>query len=334
MQQYLLAALKVSSHHEVIDVISNGQVAIDQAIALKPDIILLDLFLLEVDGIDVIRHVMHHAPCPIVVISGELDRADRDLTFEAQRAGAVSVLAKPFGMEASEFDAFSENLSHIVDLMSQVKVTRRWLRYDTAIAEHPVQVAQSFLKLDFDLLVIGSSAGGPAALYKILEAIGPNFPFPILISQHIAEGFSDTLCDWLGKTGCHVKSPENGELMQAGTVYVSPDSKHMVLGQDNRLEIITDTKVLFTPNIDLLFESVALNYHKKVCALILTGMGSDGTSGMSKLYKHGALTIAEAESSCVIFGMPKMAINAGVVRMILSLDEIASAMKNSFARAN
>lgn len=325
VQQYLKAALQTRPENEVIGIVADGNEAVECAVNLKPDIILLDLFLAGMDGIDVIGHVMHYAPCPIIVISGELDRKDRDLAFEAQRAGAVSVMPKPYGMEAEQFTAFSSELCHLVSLMAKVKVTRRWYKQANNIST-PL-MTQPLLRIDCELLVIGSSTGGPAALYRILESIGANFPFAVLIAQHIAKGFAQTLCDWLGKTGCKVSIPIEGEQLKPGQVYLAPDDHHMVLDEELRLQLIDDESRIFLPNVDLLFQSVAKFYNGKTCALLLTGMGNDGAMGMVDLYRKGALTVAESETSCVIYGMPKAAVEAGAVRAKLSLDEICQAFQ-------
>lgn len=323
VQQYLKAALQTQPNNEVIAIVADGNEAVECAVNLKPDIILLDLFLSGMDGIDVIGHVMHYAPCPIIVISGELDRKDRDLAFEAQRAGAVSVMPKPYGMEAEQFQAFSSELCHLVNLMAKVKVTRRWYKQAANIP----MMAQPLLRIDCELLVIGSSTGGPAALYRILESIGGDFPFTILIAQHIAKGFGQTLCEWLAKTGCKVSIPADGEPIKSGHVYLAPDDHHMVLDEKLCCRIVDDPTRIFLPNVDLLFQSVAQHYNGKTCALLLTGMGSDGAMGMVDLYRKGALTVAESETSCVIYGMPKAAVEAGAVRAKLSLDEICQAFK-------
>ncbi len=327
VQQYIKAALKENPSNKLVEIVSDGLEAVEKAIQLQPDIILLDLFLPGIDGIDVIKRVMHQCPCPIVVISGELDRKDRDLTFEAQRAGAVAVLAKPRGMEQDDFLRFSKELCRAVETMSKVKVVRRW--FDQRSNKKAVPVAShSLLAVKCDLLLIGSSTGGPAALYKILEAIAPDFSYKVLISQHIAAGFVETLASWLEKTGCKVKLANHGEQMQAGNVYLPPDCKHLEVGSGESLMVVEDEHARFTPSVDRLFLSAANNFKGEMCALILTGMGDDGTIGMTKLFEKGALTVAESEASCVIYGMPMMAVQAGAIKAILSLDEICSALGN------
>ncbi len=325
VQHYVRSALSVDSKNEILAIVDNGIDALKAAIRMKPDVILLDLFLPGMDGMDVIRHVMSEAPCPIVVLSAELDRKDQDLTFEAQRSGAVSVLAKPQGMEPAQFQAFSDNLCKTVQLMAQVKVTRRWL--PTAAVSPAVEPSLLASGDRWDLLAIGSSTGGPAALYSLLEALGAAFNFPVLIAQHIAPGFGATLCEWLAKTGCPICIPEHGEKAQAGKVYLAPDDRHLVYGAGGVLFHVENPAARFTPSVDMLFDSIAPHPTGQVAAIILTGMGNDGTAGMHHLYRQGAQTIAEAESSCVVFGMPAAAIAAGVVRSVLPLSDIAELLR-------
>lgn len=341
VQEYLKSALKNDEQNVIIDIVDNGNTAVEQAIAKKPDIILMDLFLPELDGIEVIQRVMYKAPCPIVVISGELNRKDRDLTFEAQRAGAVDVLSKPFGMDFDNFTEFSNKLCRTVKTMSQVKVTRRWFyqKYKTDSPEYDISalndshlketIVHPTIDLKNGLLLIGSSTGGPSALYEILNQLPNEFPFSILIAQHISEGFSANLASWLSKTGCNVCIPKDGDVLENSKVYLSDDARHLVLGRNRKLHQVMDTRQRFSPSVDLLFESVDEHFHGKICAIILTGMGDDGTQGIEKLHRSGAFTIAEAESSCVVFGMPKMAINAGAIKSVLPLDDICDVLARS-----
>ncbi len=323
VQHYIRSALSTYDKNEIISIIDNGIDALHLALSKKPDVILLDLFLPGMDGIDVIRHVMSDAPCPIVVLSAELDRKDQNLTFEAQKAGAVSVLAKPTGMDAEHFQQFSETLCKTIQLMAQVKVTRRWLTtpHPSTPSAAAATAAINTLR-DYSLVAIGSSTGGPAALHSILEALGPQFPFAVVIAQHIAAGFGETLCEWLSTSGCPVCIPKSGEKMQLGKVYLAPDDRHLVLGENNTFFQIENPSARFTPSVDMLFDSIAHNYFGRVAAVILTGMGNDGTAGMHHLYRRGALTIAEDESSCIVFGMPASAIAAGIVATTKPLSAI------------
>lgn len=330
MQHYYRAAIATDPSLMIIDIVADGLDAVMRAVEMKPDIVLLDLFLPGMDGIGVIEEIMSRAPCPIIVISGELDRKDRDLSFEAQRSGAVEVLPKPAGMSDEKFQQFSRELCHSIHILSQVKVTTR--RPRTVVARPAIHDAKTLDGLSW--LVIGASTGGPAALYKVLDSLAKQpRPFPTLIAQHIASGFSETFCNWLGNTGCPIKIADNGETPQAGYVYIAADDHHLVLGNDGRLYQVHNPGARFTPSVDMLFESVSHYANGNICGLILTGMGDDGTQGLRQLYARNALCIAEDQSSCVIFGMPQAAIKAGVINRIMSLDEICQMLETSEFRS-
>ncbi|HSC76355.1 MAG TPA: chemotaxis protein CheB [Pseudomonadales bacterium] len=332
VQHYIAAALKTDKTIQVLSIADNGNTGLELALQLKPDVILLDLFLPGMDGLTIIQHIMRDSPCPIVVLSGELDHQDRDLAFEAQRAGAVSVLRKPQGMEAAQFNAFSQNLCRTVQLMSQVKVTRRWLQDATPFATAAHCEKQKFPVTEnsrqYSIVLIGCSTGGPSALYQLLDQLPPTFPFTLVIVQHIEQGFGETLCEWLRKTGCNVRVPENGESLEAGVVYLAPDNQHLVVGPGGYFHRVDNPAAKFTPSVDMLFDSVASNVDDPVCAIILTGMGNDGTAGMQHLYRKGAMTIAEDESSCAVFGMPAAAIKAGVVHRVEPLSGIVDFLRD------
>lgn len=331
-QQYLQAALSSDPSFAVIGVVDNGLEAVKKTMELKPDVILLDLFLPGMDGIGVIDEVMSKAACPIIVISGELGCKDRDLNFEAQRSGAVEVMAKPQGMSVDKFDHFSRELCHTVHIMSGVKVTtRKATVHKAAVYKATTQQAihlsppWAFSPHKPDLLVIGASTGGPAALHKLLEALVNKMDdFSVLIAQHMMAGFAETFCYWLGNTGCRVKIADNGEAPRNGWIYLASDNQHLVMGANGLLYQVDNPGARFTPSVDMLFESVACHFRGRACAIILTGMGNDGTHGMVELRKKGASCIAEDESSSVIFGMPRAAIAAGAAEYVLPLEEIVN----------
>lgn len=321
VQQYLQAAILKDQSLSLAGIIDNGEEAVHKAVQIKPDVILLDIFLPGMDGIEVIHEIMSQAPCPIIVISGELDRKDRDLSFEAQRSGAVEVMAKPKGMSPEKFEKFSTDLCHTIRIMSGIKVTTRRHRSGKllTVPAHPVELKPA----SWNLVVIGSSTGGPAALYRLLSAMSASSnTFSILIAQHMTAGFADTFCNWLKNTGCQVKIAGNAEKPLPGWTYLANDNLHLVLGSDGLLYQVDNPGARFVPSVDMLFESVANHYKGSVCAIVLTGMGNDGTHGMLQLHRKGATCIAEDESSCVIFGMPRAAINAGATNHVLSLDQI------------
>lgn len=327
VQQYIKAALATDNGITVCGFADNGISGLSQALQVRPHVILLDLYLPGMDGIELIERVMHEAPCPIVVLSGELDRHDRDLAFEAQRAGAVCVLPKPQGITNQQFETFSGSLCRTIHLMSQVKVTRRWLRVPTAVPIESINFPPLASSHPFKLVAIGCSTGGPSALYSLLDGLGGYFPFSVVVAQHIEKGFGDTLCEWLNKTGCVVRIPLQGEVLQPGVVYLAPDDRHLVIGPGSHCHLVDNPEARFTPSVDMLFDSIAENIHDSVCAMLLTGMGSDGASGLLHLYRKGAYTVAEDQNSCVVFGMPAAAIEVGAVHQVAELNVIGAMLQ-------
>jgi two-component system chemotaxis response regulator CheB len=179
-----------------------------------------------------------------------------------------------------------------------------------------------------DIVAIGSSTGGPAALHKILSELPADFPAPIVIVQHISFGFVEGLASWLDTASpLQVKVGKQGERMQAGSVYIAPDGQHMQVDRFGKISLNQAEQVGgFRPSVTPLFDSVARANGSAAMGVILTGMGADGAVGMRSLYQAGAITLAQDEASCVVFGMPKEAIALGAVQHIVPLDKVAQKM--------
>jgi two-component system chemotaxis response regulator CheB len=188
---------------------------------------------------------------------------------------------------------------------------------------------KSLINRQFKVLGIAASTGGPPALSRLLKEFPANFPLPILLVQHIPAGFSNGLADWLnGETALRVKNATEGEIPVPGTVYLATDDRHLAVTKDGRLHL-DDSPARFSlrPSADVTFRTMAEAWPSATLALILTGMGRDGTEGMQHLKQSGGYNIAQDEATSVIFGMPKSAIERGVVDKVLPLGEIASFIK-------
>jgi len=220
--------------------------------------------------------------------------------------------------------------------MSSVKVIHRTrtLVMPKAIAGIATPIARAPRMSDLaptktEIVAIGSSTGGPAALYKILSGIPKTFPLPILVVQHISFGFVDGLASWLNDAcELRVQVGKQGERVMAGNVYIAPDDRHMVIDRFMRIGL-SDTPPVggHRPSVTALFNAVAQAFGSSALAVILTGMGSDGALGMKALFEAGAITIAQDQASCVVFGMPKEAIALGAIRHVAHLDFIAQKMQ-------
>ena len=310
----------------VIGEARDGVDAVSLVDRLKPDVITMDLHMPKMDGLQAIEQIMAKHPAPIIVVtSANLDQ-ELGLGLRASKCGALSVLQRPARIAAPDYLAFTAKLIEQVKLMSTVKVVRR-VRTSKPVppdvaAKTPMPTRGSVKP---EIVAIGSSTGGPAALHKIISAIPADFPVPIVIVQHISFGFVQGLAEWLDAASpLHVKVAQPGEKVRPGTAYVAPDGDHMGVDRSNRIALDPADPISgHRPSVTALFRSIARSYGASAIAAILTGMGADGAIGMKALHDAGAFTLAQDEASCVVFGMPKEAIALGAAQQIVALDQIA-----------
>ena len=327
---------------QVVGVATNGAEATALAARLQPDVITMDIRMPKMDGLEAIRAIMAEHPAPIVVVTGIDPDRDMHLFKEATRLGAVAVLKRPESIASPSHKVFVANLIQQVKTMSGIKVIRRTRSHQAADAgtshaapplSPPVESGRRSVPdlppRKTEIVAIGASTGGPAALYKILAEMPANFPVPIVIVQHISFGFVEGLASWLNDASpLRVKVAQQGERLAAGHVYVAPDEHHMLMNRFNSITLSTSDPVSgHRPSVTALFQSTAQSYGPAAMAAILTGMGSDGAIGMKALRDAVAITIAQNQASCVVFGMPKEAIALGGARHVVPLDKIAQSLQ-------
>lgn len=303
----------------------NGMEAVRLARRLLPNVITMDVFMPEMDGLEATRQIMAQTPCPIVMISAGLDQSERNLTFEALQAGALSFLAKPALSDPPEM---YQHLAGQVKLMAEVKVVRRWDRVATPALPIPTPTIRMNGHPNLGLVAIAASTGGPAALAEILGQLPATFPLPILIVQHITPGFGQSLADWLNRqTTLEVRLARHGDEPLPGQVLIAPDDYHT---QINTMGLVALSQAPayygLRPAAHVLFSSVAQVYGATALGIILTGMGDDGAEGLLAMRQAGARTIAQDKESSIVFGMPAVAIELGAVEQVLPLTSIAPAM--------
>jgi two-component system chemotaxis response regulator CheB len=302
----------------------SGEEALDFCRKFRPDIITMDINMPGMGGYEAIRQIMHEAPCPIVVITGIESQYLMEVSFKALELGALTVLPTPRGFSPDNTDATS--LIHQIKTMAGVKVVRRSLRPAAPVKEtvsaQPQKAAQ--------LVAIGLSTGGPPALQALLNGLPSSFPLPIVIVQHISQGFVNGLASWLSKTTpFRCKVAEHRETTKPGTAYFAPDNTHLTLTGSGELRLDASEPVAgHRPSASVLFESVARNFGPKAIGILLTGMGEDGASGLKVMRQAGAYTIAQDEDSSVIFSMPKAAIELDAVEEVLALSQIAPRLRS------
>jgi two-component system, chemotaxis family, protein-glutamate methylesterase/glutaminase len=334
--EILQRILSTSDDIKVVGVARNGKQALDLISSVKPDVICADMFMERMDGLELIRQVMAKYPRPILVISNAVKSSDTDNIFRLLQAGAVDVFPKPSTGLPSDYEKVKVALINKIKVLSGVRVFTRPLKDLEPPKPATIPLSQfgslplvdefAVLKSQFKVLAIGASTGGPGAFEKILYRLPANFPIPVICAQHISEGFLSGLVNWLD-TNCplKVKIAEVGELPQAGIIYFASETHHLELDIRGKFVYVprSTQAQAYCPSITMLFQSIARFYGKTCIGVLLTGMGNDGAEGMKAIFDHSGLTIAQDESSSIIFGMPKEAIALGAARYVLSLSDIA-----------
>jgi two-component system chemotaxis response regulator CheB len=335
---------------KVVGQAKNGRDAVELVQRLRPHLITMDLEMPVMDGMAAIEEIMATAAVPILVVSSV---ADAQKAFDAVSRGALEVIAKPDIGQASRAELIAK-----VRMLSRVKVIRHIrpsrppsLATAAAMAAltssptpakvEPVVVDplafQPMMRSNWRAGVIGcsgrvfaiaSSTGGPQALSVILARLPPCFPCPIVIAQHISDGFAGGMADWLASLcGIKVQLARPDEPLQPGVAYLSPSERHLVVTAARRLSLLERAdKDLYRPSCDRLLASVAEACGAEATGVILTGMGSDGAAGMARIRQAGGVTLGQDQASSAIYGMNRVAIERGAVMRVLSADRIAREM--------
>lgn len=326
----LVALFSDAPDFHVVGEAANGAEAIEKTIELSPDLIIMDVYMPVVDGVDATKEIMREAPTPIVMVSASASTSDVSLGLSATQAGALVLLEKPHDPRAPTYEAECARLLATARAMAHVKVVRRWGTEHVARAQdrwaitppRPASTAVAAQKAR--LIAIGTSTGGPAALHRILIDLPRDIDVPVVIVQHMALGFIDGLAKWLGaNVGLKVVVAGEGDVLSRGTVYLAGHDRHLGVTPAGRATL-SDTSPLagFRPSADFLFDSCARSYGASLIAVVLTGMGYDGVAGLQTVHQRGGRVLAQDQHSSVVFGMAKEAIDSGVVDEILPLDGI------------
>ena len=327
-RDYLVFVLESDPAIEVVGAVDSGEAALEFIARRRPDVILMDIHLPGIDGIETTRRLMTTTPVPVVMCTSSLGSNEVHTALRGLEAGALALLKKPRGLADPESARESAAIVSSLKLMSEIRVVRRWHRPSSsgqtlAVVAQDNQVDRA--AHDAAVVVIGASTGGPPALVQILTALPRDFPVPILIVQHISAGFAAGLCTWLAAaSGLPVNMACAGQVPLPGHVYVAPDDHHMRVGPRGELQLAQDPPQHgLRPTIGPLFKSVAQRYGRRAIGVLLTGMGRDGADELKEMADMGALTMAQDEASCVVFGMPAEAIRLGAARHVASPTKIA-----------
>jgi len=292
---------------------------------LSPDIIAMDIRLPGMDGLEATRRIMSTNPIPIVVVAASIESGKWNTTpMEALRAGALTVLEKPTGTTNADYEALAERLCTQLVIMSQVKLVRQHDNRETHAAGGRIHRSACGGPGALKMLVIVCSTGGPAALIQLLGRLGANFPLPVLLVQHMTASFVESFASWLQSVNpLAVKVVNDACVPVAGAVYVASAERHLRLDA-GRLWLDPADPISFQrPSGTLMFHSMAHDLGPAALGVLLTGMGDDGASGLLDIRRSGGYTIAEDESTAVVYGMPAAAVRMGAVCESLPLPAIA-----------
>ncbi len=319
---------QLSQHHgiEVVGTAPDPFIARDKIVALKPDVLTLDLEMPRMDGITFLRKLMKHHPMPVIVLSSLTPKGGK-MALEALAAGAVEVIAKP-GPAYSIGEACSE-LVGTIKLASRARINKK------TIAQHQSDVPSkrlSMVETTNKIFAIGASTGGVQAVTRLLSALPANAPGTLIV-QHMPAHFTTSFAERLNKEcAVNVAEARNGDHVIPGRVLIAPGGLHMLLqrsGASYYVSVKDGPPVCRQkPSVELMFNSVAKYAGANAVGAILTGMGSDGAGGLLNMRQSGAHTIAQDEASSVVFGMPKEAIERNAVEEIVPLSDIAQTMIN------
>jgi len=322
----LSRAVESSGENQVVWTAANGIEAVKRCAMEVPDLILMDLIMPEMNGVDATEKIMQSTPCPILIVTASVTQ-NSGMVFEAMGKGAIDAISTPI---------FSDNDQGNINETILRKLSMINILKQPSIDLGKVVEGLQFQSNDVNnqLVVIGSSSGGPMALSKILRQLPADFPVGIVIVQHVDEQFSHGLADWLDRQSTlPVRIARKGDRPERGVVLLAGTNDHLVINNEGMLSYQEEPlKMPYRPSIDVFWHSICTHWKGDITAILLTGMGKDGALGMMELQKRGAYTIAQDEASCSVFGMPKAAIELNVADDIVNLDDIAEKLCDRYKR--
>jgi two-component system chemotaxis response regulator CheB len=315
---------------EVVGVASNGIEAMAKTMKLRPDIITLDFEMPEMDGFSFLRWLMKERPTPVVMITSF---SDSITVFKALELGAVDFIAKPSRRASMELGSIRDDLLGKIKGIKDLRMEKLHLSRDLIKKPHEDAtggddaLAEEASLQDLGVVAIGASTGGPTALQVIITWLPAHLPAGIIISQHMPRGFTKPFADRLDKLSrIKVKEAADGDVVEKGKALICPGGHHMTFRRKNKNIAVSLKEATggdkYIPSVDIMLTSAAEHFGAMTTGVVLTGMGNDGAKGIVEIKRKGGYTIAEAESSAVIFGMPSEAIKTGGIDKILPLHKI------------
>ncbi len=328
MRKLIPQILEADPSIEVVGTAMDGNFCLKKIEELQPNVVTLDLEMPGMNGIDTLKEIMRSHPLPVIVVSSHSTEG-ASITLKALGLGAFDFVAKPHDASAHMGETATELIAKI-RAAADCKIVRTG-----ALRGMPVPEKISAAKIarpPSKVVAIGISTGGPQALEFLLAQLPADFPGAIVVVQHMPEGFTDMFARRLDELcSLRVKEAQSGDTLQAGRVLICPGSRHMKVKRlaMGDLVVLSDEERVngHRPSVDVLFNSVAEEFGSLGIAVLMTGMGDDGAQGLGAVKKAGGMTIAQSEESCVVFGMPKAAIERGYATRVVSLEVLSSTLQ-------
>lgn len=316
---------------QVVGSARDGNEALALIPRLKPDVVTLDVEMPNLDGLSTLRQIMAQFPRPVIMLSS-LTKEGAIETVQALTIGAVDFVAKP--SQKANIGVVMDEVAAKILKVSRARVSPVALPVINAVpvVEQPRSSKKVRSRMSSEpIVVIGSSTGGPRALNTLIPALSADLPAPIMVVQHMPAGFTHSLAERLNTISrLAVKEAQPGDRLEVGKVLIAPGGFHLTFNEQEKVELNQHPPVHgVRPAIDVTLTSIIQRYGKAVIAVILTGMGSDGTNGSVLLHSMGGKVIAEAESTCVVWGMPRSVAEAGAADIVAPLPEIAGLIEQA-----
>lgn len=313
--------------HSVAWIAHDGAESVWRCTQERPDLILMDLIMPMMDGVEATRRIMEHTPCPIVIVTATVE-GNASKVFQAMGAGALDAVNTPVLGVDGEGEGKKQ-------LLEKINTIARLIRSQKTVIAHAQPMSSSIRRVmmgNEKLVAIGASSGGPHALAKVLSGLPADFSAPIVIVQHVDQKFSQELAEWLNNQCClEVRLAQEGDTLKKGRVLIAGNNNHLILKEDRTLAYTPDPiDQPYRPSVDVFFNSLVQNWTGDMIAVLLTGMGRDGAQGLLQLRGKGVHTIAQNEATCAVYGMPKAAVQLGAAVEVLPLDEISNVLVKHF----
>ncbi|HXG30707.1 MAG TPA: chemotaxis response regulator protein-glutamate methylesterase [Thermodesulfobacteriota bacterium] len=335
MRNALSRMLSSDPELSIVGTARDGLEAIEKVVSLKPDIVTMDVEMPRMDGITALRHIMERNPLPVIMVSSLTTEGAR-VTLDALDIGAVDFIPKNLSELSVNILRIREILIEKIKQIARRPRLKERVRLSVPkrleVARVESQVATSGGRIG--IVAIGASTGGPKALQELIPSLPEGFPIPIVIAQHMPPSFTGPFAERLNALSrIAVKEAEDGESLKQGVALIAPGRGHMRVVRKRGIEAVVtvteDEGFIYRPSVDALMVSVAECFPGRALGVILTGMGNDGLLGLRRLRDTGGRVFAQNQETCVIYGMPKAVIEAGIAHKVLSIEEMAGEIVNS-----